>query len=72
MFQMYKDAWSLLRKTLNPVILQNESPRTAADRCADARLLFLPKWWLLSGGAGESGSGEPHLVPLWNWLPSRL
>lgn len=30
---MYKDVWSLMRKTLNPVILQCESPRTAADRC---------------------------------------
>lgn len=39
MFQMYKDVWSLMRKKLNPVILQNKSPRAASGRqmCAQGR-----------------------------------
>lgn len=59
MFQMTKDVWSLTRKKLNPVILHDDSSR---QMCI-AQLLFLQKWWLLSGGAGERGSGEPHLFP---------
>lgn len=70
MFQMYKDVWSLMRKKLNPVILQNKSPRTAADRCALHSYCFFR-----SGGCcqeeQESGLGASPSCP-WNWLPSRL
>lgn len=70
MFQMYKDVWSLMRKKLNPVILQNKSPGTAADRCALHSYCFFR-----SGGCcqeeQESGLGASPSSP-WNWPPSRL
>lgn len=65
---MYKDVWSLMRKKLNPVILQNKSPRAAADRCALHSYCFFR-----SGGCcqEEQESGLwPPLVPLGTGCPA--
>lgn len=61
---MCKDVWSLMRKKLNPVILHNESPRTAADRCALHSYCFFRSGGCCQGEQEKEDLGSLTCSPL--------
>lgn len=45
--------------------------RAQGQRQTDVhRTVIVQKWWLLSAGAGERGSGEPHQFPFGTGCPA--